>query len=162
MKPWLDEYPDGDLHGLLRLEGEYRIDSLVCMLEQRIDLKENRTDEDNLILSICSFDREVNNGGFEQYLVNSSREFAHRLVGDLNRIDLERVSRKVLELYALMGLSDRPGQESVSDLVDSEGWEESDAMERLEEFDDYYFDTIGDCSESLWRWVKNHADAVQI
>ena len=122
MKTWLDEYPDGDLHGLLRLEEEYRIDSLVCILEQRIDLKEKRTDEDKLILSICAFDREVNNGGFEQYLVNSSREFAHRLIDDLNGIDLERLSRKVLGLYAFMGLSDCHDQKSISDLVDSDEW----------------------------------------
>jgi len=163
MKPWLDQYPDGDLHGLLNLEDRYRIDSLVCCLEQRIGLKSILTDDDSFILAICSFDREVNNGGFEQYLMNSSREFAHRLAGDLKRIKLAEASEKVLEIYSLIGLSSQPSEESISELVDSDAWDESEeARGHLERFDDYYFDAIGDCSEPLWNWLKGNNNVIEI
>lgn len=163
MKTWLDEYPQGDLGGLINLEGEYRIDSLVCCLEQRIGLKIVLTDEDNLVLSVCSFDRELNNGGLEQYLVNSSREFAHRLASDLKRIKLDEASEKIVEVYASIGLSSQPSEESISVLVDSEAWDEAvEARASLESFDDYYFDSVCDCSEPLWNWLKANHNAIQI
>jgi hypothetical protein len=166
MKPWLDKYPNGDLEALLNLEDEYRIDSLVCCLEQRIDSKSNPIDEETLILSICAFDREVNNGGFDQYLQNSSREFAHRLASDLKRIGLQDASDKVCEVFSSIGLSNEPSLESIATLVDSDDWFEepqrTQVRDKLELFDDYFYDSICDCSEPLWDWLKIHSDEIKI
>ena len=91
-KPWLASYSGQTTDELLSLASEYRIDSLVCAFEQAMDQKaarvgeHNLTEEERIILGIEALEREVNNGGYEQFFINSSKEFAPMIVGWLLRI----------------------------------------------------------------------------
>lgn len=162
MKPWLDLYPVGDLQGLLDLEDEYRIDSLVVSLEQRIGLKNELTDEEDLILSICEFDRQINNGGFDQYL-NFHRQYAHRLVSDLQRIGWRVGSERVAELYRSIELSTQPTENWISALVDTDKWSENEDIQgKLDQFDSFYFKNISSCDDLFWVWLKANKSTVTI
>lgn len=156
MEPWLDLYTGDNLDGLLVLEHEYRIDSLVTALEQRISLKDTYSSAEELILSLCEFDREVNNGGFHQYLTNSSRQYAHRLASDLETIGLSKASQQVTMLLALTGLPASNLGEGCHD------WLSNDFEDALQNFDDYYFAEVADCSDPLWAWIKLNQEQVKI
>src|SRR2546421_12023246 len=79
---WLDGYSGQTVQQLIALERDYRIDSLVLAFEQAMDQKaarvgyENLTDAERTILAVEALEREVNNGGYGQFFVNSSREYA--------------------------------------------------------------------------------------
>ncbi len=76
---WLDGYNGESVDELIALEGKYRTDSLVLAFEQAMDQKEARVGEDKLtaeehvILAVEALEREVNNGGYEQFFLNASR-----------------------------------------------------------------------------------------
>src|SRR5213592_1958422 len=89
---WLDGYSGETVDELIALEGKYRTDSLVLAFEQAMDQKAARvgdcklTDEERIILAIEAIEREVNNGGYGQFFVNSSREYALIIVNALRAI----------------------------------------------------------------------------
>src|SRR5579862_5181542 len=66
--PWLD-YEGQDTAQILACKGTHRIDSLLCALEQAIQLRQSRnpdagtTPEEHTLLAIMALQREVNNGG---------------------------------------------------------------------------------------------------
>jgi hypothetical protein len=70
--PWLD-YEGQDTAEILACKGTHRIDSLLCALEQAIQLRQERmpevatSPEELTLLAIMALDREVNNGGYHQF-----------------------------------------------------------------------------------------------
>ena len=111
-KPWL-EYNGETTAELLAGKKTHRIDSILCALEWGIQGKKKKTPEERLVLSIMALDREVMNGGFDQFFRNSSREYAPVIVKSLETVGslrtaaltaraietlkLERVSRKAVD-----------------------------------------------------------------
>jgi len=89
---WLDGYSGQTVDQLLALEGTYRIDSLVLAFEQAIDQKaaregsERPTTEEQTVLAAEALERELNNGGYHQFFVNSSVQYAPIIVEALRRI----------------------------------------------------------------------------
>lgn len=71
---WLQGYSSQTVDDLLALEQSHRIDSLVLAFEEAIDQKAARegehklTDVERTILAIEALEREVNNGGYGQFL----------------------------------------------------------------------------------------------
>ena len=75
---WFDAYDGETTEELLALENEYRIDSLVLAFEEAIQRKVAFgpiSKEERYVLAIEGLEREVNNGGYSQFFLNSSREF---------------------------------------------------------------------------------------
>jgi hypothetical protein len=71
--------PDKPRIELIRLQGEYRTDSVVLAFEQAL-LSKGRThgqDQSDCrrkgVLAIEGLEREVNNGGYDQFFINSSK-----------------------------------------------------------------------------------------
>src|SRR5271155_1269179 len=89
--PWLD-YAGQDTAEILACKGTHRIDSLLHALEQAIQLRQDRnpeaatTPEEHTLLAIMALEREVNNGGYRQFFVNSSCQYALTVVPALESI----------------------------------------------------------------------------
>jgi ferredoxin-NADP reductase len=79
---------------LLGLVNEYRIDSLVLAFEQAIQLKAVRAPisrQERYVLAIEALEREVNNGGYSQFFLNSSHEFVDTIEEALKAIGCPKV-----------------------------------------------------------------------
>lgn len=61
-------------------------------------------DEERLVLSVLALDREVNNGGFDQYFRNSSHRFVPTILADLQRIGCNETAAIVERAIAVLGL----------------------------------------------------------
>jgi hypothetical protein len=89
--PWLD-YSGQSAAEILAYKATHRIDSLLCALEQAIQLRQSRspspatTPEEHTLLAVMALEREVNNGGYHQFFVNSSRKYAVTIVPALESI----------------------------------------------------------------------------
>jgi hypothetical protein len=89
---WLDSYSGQTLDELLALTDEYRVDSLVVALEQALQQKaaraggESLSIEETIVLAVEALEREVNNGGYSQFFVNSSCVYTPLIVDALRRI----------------------------------------------------------------------------
>jgi hypothetical protein len=53
-----------------------------------------------------ALEREVNNGGYDQFFVNSSREFAPIVVGALQRIGCKKTAKITQNAINALGISD--------------------------------------------------------
>ena len=114
-KPWLD-YNGETTAELLACKKTHRIDSILCALEwgiQGTEEKRKLTAEERVVLSIMALDREVMNGGFDQFFRNSSRKHAPIIVKSLETVGslrtaalaakaigalkLDRVTRKAVD-----------------------------------------------------------------
>ena len=108
---WLEGYSGESTEQLLSLEGKYRTDSLVLAFEEGINQKAERegtrslTIEERIVLAVEALEREVNNGGYDQFFVNSSREFTPIMVGALKRIGCNKtasITQKAIEALGLI------------------------------------------------------------
>jgi Domain of unknown function (DUF4375) len=109
---WLDGYSGQPVEEILALEGKYRIDSLVLAFEQAISQKERRdesqalTDEERTVLAVEALEREVNNGGYDQFFTNSSKLFAPTIVDSLQRIGCKKTATVTQRAIKALGIAD--------------------------------------------------------
>src|SRR5690242_18047206 len=89
-RPWF-EYDGQSSDELFALADSHRIDSLVCAFENAIGRKARYRGAASLsqaerdCLAIEELEREVNNGGYSQFFVNSSNAHAADVVAALRR-----------------------------------------------------------------------------
>ena len=140
--PFLDNYSGEKLETLLDNEGKYRTDSLILALEQAIHRKRtgkgdaSLSDHEVTVLSVCALEREVNNGGYEQFFLNSSNAFLDRIVEDLKRAGCETVARIT---------------KSAIDALEVESFEAETVAERVAQDDDALFARLEACDAEYYR-----------
>ncbi len=86
-KAFLESYDGQSTDELIALESSHRVDSLVLAFEQALLTKDYPTAEEQVVLAVEALEREVNNGGYSQFFVNSSREYSSLVVEALEAID---------------------------------------------------------------------------
>ena len=97
--PFLKRYSGEKLEVLLNMDGLYRTDSLILALERAVDRKRTQKGAASLsnpemtLLSVCALEREVNNGGYNQFFGNPSSAFSSRIVQDLKSIGCAAVAQ---------------------------------------------------------------------
>lgn len=112
---WLDGYSGQSVDELVALASEYRVDSIVLAFEQAI---QQTTDRDSLsrlneaelaILAVESLEREVNNGGYHQFFLNTP-EYAPFVVAALERIGCPKTANISALAISLLGCSSHSRQ----------------------------------------------------
>ena len=153
---WLDGYNGETVEELMTLEGKYRTDSLILAFEQAMDQKAARvgddglTEEERFILGIEALEREVNNGGYGQFFVNSSREYAPIIVNALRRIGCPKTAE--ITQKALMIVQKTP---MTNEEIENGTWEENQKrQDALGECDTLYFERPENIEESLFAFIK--------
>jgi hypothetical protein len=159
---WLDGYAGQAVDELIALEGNYRIDSLVLAFEQAMDQKvaragdEKLTDAERVILAVEALEREVNNGGYGQFFINS-REYAPMIVHALRRIGCPTtadVTQKALDIVQQIPMT--------REEIENGTWEENEErQEALSRCDSRYFQRPENIEESLWAYIKANREKIQ-
>jgi uncharacterized protein DUF4375 len=160
---WLDGYNGETVDELIALEGKYRTDSLVLAFEQAMDQKASRigahklTAEERVILAVEALEREVNNGGYGQFFVNSSREYAPVIVDALRRIGCSKtaeITHKALKIVEKTPMTDEE--------IENGTWEENEErQEELGECDTLYFERPENIEESLFVFIKANRTKIE-
>ena len=153
---WLDGYSGQSADQLISLESEYRIDSLVLAFEQAISQKVQRggvqslTDEECVVLAVEALEREMNNGGYDQFFVNSSREFAPTIVGALKRIGCKLTAAITQRAISAIGVS-----ELTSEAIDAAmAGDNEERLAKLNRCDDVYYKNADPIAERLFAFIK--------
>lgn len=110
------------------------------------------------MLSIEALEREVNNGGYHQFFLNSSNEFVGRIVSDLNRIDCTKVAiitSEAIEALELTNLEANAIRERVT--ADDDRLDEA-----LGDLDAAYYASGEDIAGKLIAFIKQHKDRISI
>jgi hypothetical protein len=153
---WLDGYGGQTVDELIALEGKYRTDSLVLAFEQAMDQKaarvgENKlTPEECIILAIEALEREVNNGWYGQFFVNSSREYGSIIVEALRRIGCPKTAEITHQALRIV-----QGAPMTEEEIENGTWEDNEArQEALDECDSCYFQRQENIQENLFAFIK--------
>lgn len=153
--PWL-EYSGQGTDELLSLEGKYRCDSLVLAFEEAIGQKahhggrESLTAEERVVLAVEALEREVNNGGYDQFFVNSSREFAPIIVDALRRIGCKKtatITQKAIEALDTPDL----GSDAIENVICARDEKRGAKLRRC---DDSYHQSAEPIAERLFAFIK--------
>ncbi len=153
---WLNGYSGQSADELLSLEGKYRIDSLVLAFEEAIRQKAKRngmqslTDEERIVLAVEALEREVNNGGYDQFFVNSSREFAPIVVGALQLIGCKKTATITQRAIKALGISDL-ASEAIEAAISGD---DEERLARLNRCDDSYYKATEPVAERLFSFIK--------
>lgn len=141
---------------LLSLRGKYRIDSLVSAFEQAIGQKAARegsqslTEEERIVLAVEALEREVNNGGYGQFFVNSSREFTPIIVAALQRIGCKKTAAITQKAVRALGASNL-----TEDAIDAAmAADDESRLAKLNRCDDSYYKSTEPIAERLLAFIE--------
>ncbi len=162
---WLKQYSGQTVEELLSFEGEYRVDSLVLAFEQAIEQKVSQegseeTSVERVVRAVEALEREVNNGGYSQFFINSSIEFASDIVASLRQISCPKtadITQRAIEALRLPKLTVAAirSQMEVHDEVRDEELSKCD--------DAYCSGSTGECiEESLFAFIKSNHGAIML
>jgi hypothetical protein len=161
---WFDGYGGESVGQLLALEGRYRTDSIVLAFEQAMDQKAARvgsdalTFEERAILAIEALEREVNNGGYSQFFVNTGGEYDAMIVEALRRIGCPataNVTQRALTIVA--GVPTPIGEVKKGRWVVNEN-----VHEPLYECDKAYDDTGEAVADRLLEFIKANKGNIRL
>jgi hypothetical protein len=118
---------------LLAKVDTFRADSLIRLVEGALQerARADLSALERVVLAVEALEREVNNGGYNQFFVNEP-SYAHEIVAALNEIGCPETARITADAVAVLGL--RPGwtDEQISvaaaDMPDDE-WAKLDTLD---------------------------------
>jgi isopentenyl diphosphate isomerase/L-lactate dehydrogenase-like FMN-dependent dehydrogenase len=156
---WLEEFSGETTEELLALEGRYRIDSLVLAFEQALQKKAaaHLSTEERIVLAVEALEREVNNGGYDQFFSNSSREYCPIIVSSLERIGCPKTAEITREALNAAGVPAIAGQ--AGSMIGAEAESNAEALARC---DDLYYNSGEDVAGHLFDFIKAHRDSIAL
>lgn len=160
---WLDGHSGQTVDELFSLEGKYRTDSLVLAFEQAISKKAEQkglqtlTDEERIVLAVEALEREVNNGGYDQFFLNSSRQFAPIVVGALQRIGCKKTASITQRAIKVLGLADLTSEGIEAAMTGND----EQRVAKLSRCDDAYYKTAEPIADRLFAFIKTNKMAVK-
>ena len=159
---WLDGYSGQTTDELIALDGAYRTDSIVLAFEQAIDRKAERLGHEQLspaervVLDVEALERQVNSDGYISLFTYYSQHVPG-LVSALTAIGADGVAELTRSAIAALGIDGPLTPEAVESAANDE---DDDRDERLEAFDDTYYETAGDLAVPLLAYIAAHRDEI--
>ena len=160
-KAFLESYGGQTIQQLIAMKDSHRIDSLVLAVEQALGDKPDAelSEPERIVLAVEAMEREVNNGGYDQFFINSSK-FTGFLVRALELIDCPKVAAISADAIALLQLPEQFDADAVERAV----LELSDDSreEKLGVCDSRYYANDENIEQSLFAYIEQHQDKIKI
>ena len=159
--PFLNAYDGQSTDELIALEGEYRIDSIVLAFEAALDDKEDLSEAERVILAVEAIEREVNNGGFSQFFINSSLSMAPYIVNAFKSIGCPQTAALCKQAVTLLGVGDLHDEDAVEEagyaIDDDEG-----LGEQFNALDEKYYEGAEEpLAVKLFEFIKAHRGEIR-
>lgn len=140
-KPFFDSYDGQTTAQLIALIDEYRIDSLVLAFEQAIDGKPeaDRSRPEQFVVAIEAMEREVNNGGWDQFFLNTDDHFNSILVHALTEIGCPNAAA-----------------------IAQRAIEAKDQRAVLDDCDEHYYANSEPIADRLFDYIVTHQNEIQV
>jgi hypothetical protein len=158
---FLPAYGGQSTDELLALAGRYRIDSLVLAFEQAIQSKAPTaiSREESWVLAVEALEREVNNGGYAQFFINSSNLFASTIEAALRAIECPRTAEITRDAVAALNLEGEPTPAAVEKAAMAENHAVQQALARC---DERYFANDEPIADRLFAWIGTNRGRIRV
>ena len=160
---WIDGYAGQTVDELLLYEGTDKIHSILFALEDAIEEKTKsagplqRTGVELIVQSVLALDREVNNGGYDQYFRNSSRRYAPVAVNHLVIIGCTEIADITQHALDSLGVPEITVA-AIDATMQTKDVQRDRALNRC---DLAFYEQKG-LLENLFSYVKAHQDGIKI
>jgi hypothetical protein len=161
---FLDQYSGQTVEELISLEKSYRIDSLVLAFESALDQKANRkgmthlSETEQIILAVEALEREVNNGGYHQFFINSSKSYAPIVVNALNKISCPKTAEISQQAIDKLGITGPLTVSAIDKVMNKDS--DDKLIEILSKFDELYYDSGEPIASQLFEYIKLHKNQI--
>ena len=116
-----------------------------------------RLSEAEQVFYICNeVAQEVNNGGFSQYLYNSSGDHAHRAVECMNIVGAKKTAKICENAFSAFGKTIPQNWEERQEFLDENETEKVSA--KLEKCDDQFYDYPDDLDELCYQYIQTNRE----
>lgn len=159
-KPFLESYGGQSIQELIALKDSYRIDSLVLVLDQALQRKANvdLSLPERVVLAVEAMEREVNNGGYQQFFDNSPEQ-AEFLSRALELIGCPKVTIITMDALAVLNL---PNPFDVAAVKRATAALSEDAEKKLEECNARYFANDESIDQRLFAYIEQRQEEIRI
>jgi hypothetical protein len=160
--PWLD-YTGQSTGELIACRNTHLIDSLLVAFEEGIQGKlaprgkRGITAEEELVLAVMALNREVNNGGYHQFFLNSSRNFVPMIVSCLHSIGCATtaaITEKAIAALRLENISIK----AISAAIRARNAERDKVLDAC----DNEFYKLDEITPRLFEFVEAHQDQIRL
>ena len=158
------EYSGETTSELLGYPARGQLDLLVRAFEEGLQRKVSRTGEralskeERTVLAVRALDREVNNGGYEQFFRNSSNKFAHDVVQSLARVGCRRTTK--ITQRAIKALHSGPLTVARIEAAMREANERRDR--ELERCNELFYKTPQGIPSRLYAFIKANSRRIRL
>lgn len=152
--PFLTRYDGQSTDELLALEGQFRVDSIVGAFEMALSVKTNLTRQERVILAVEAIEREVNNGGFNQFFANSSGEHWDYAAEALSAIGCPKTASLVESAIDILGITAKTPSDDIEEIACEASEEQNEQLSRLD--DVYYQDEEEPIADKLLAFIKRN------
>jgi hypothetical protein len=163
---WLDGYSGESVDDLIALSATHRIDSIVLAIEQALQKRagdaglSGLNDAEVTVLAVEALEREVNNGGYHQFFVNTP-EFAPLVVDALKRIACHKTADISVKAIALLGLRQPFTANQVEQAIDND--QDRKLVESLsDQCDGPYYGTGEPLADRLFEYVRTNRASIRL
>jgi len=159
---WFEAYDGETTEELLALEGTHRIDSLVLAFEEAIQRKAASgpiSPEERYVLAIEGLEREVNNGGYSQFFLNSSREFVDAIEEALLAVGCPKTAAITRSAIGALGLGPQLTPEKAEQVVLDD---DDSVREALDDCDGRYYENDKAIADKLFAWIRRNRAKVRV
>ena len=150
---------------LLAMETTHRVDSLVMAMESALLQKEaalgeaSLSPQERVILAIEALEREVNNGGYDQFFLNSTRVYAGEIEAALRTIGCPGhadIARRALAALSIDG-------DVTPDSIETAQFAGGDVLcDVLEALDAEYYACSESIEDQLFAFAKANVAAIHL
>jgi hypothetical protein len=132
------------------------LDNFICEACSWGDDMDTLTDSQRNFYYNQNLEREINNGGFNQYFINSSGDFAHETINSLKTIGANHTA-DILQ-SAIDQFPDKKVPSDRDERIDVVRQIEVTANEKWEELDQKFFEYKDNLNSLNIEYVKKHRD----
>jgi len=149
---------------LLDYPAQGQRDSLVRAFEEGLQRKALRTGEralskeERIVLAVRALDREVNNGGYDQFFRNTSKNFAPEIVQSLARIGCRRTAKITQKAMSALRVAPLTVARIDAAMKETNG----ERTRQLERCDELFYRTPQGISRRLFAFVKSNRNRIRL
>lgn len=160
-KQFLEGYSGQTVQQLIAMKDNYRVGSLLLAIEAALARKSegDLSEPERVILAVEAMEREVNNGGYDQFFTNSSRQFTAFLVRALELIGCPKCAVISADAISVLDLPEHFDSDTVAavaiDLSDEK-------IKKLDECDSLYYANEESIEQQLFAFIEQHQHEVRI
>lgn len=151
--PWKD-YAGESAQALVAVRARFRVDSLVCAFEEALMGKAELSEPERVVLAVEGLEREVNNGGFSQFFINSTWEYVPFIVDALTLINCPSAASITNQAIASLNLPAEITEEAIRDALTDE------VEEALNQYDDQFYEYPDPIAEKLFDYIATHVNEI--